>query len=300
MRRALLCAVWIAAGLILGTTRAVAAAEPPVILVPPFENMSGIKAMINYEVETGSDPDRPKRVFRVDRYTEAPRAILEDVLGAIEGVKVLERKRVDALLLESEFGQLSGLVDSDKAVRMGQMLGANTIVMGTILDVRQDEKEFRGNGVHTKTSVVKTSIRIRVLDIKSGQVEYSNIVKGATTYRKSNFGGTGSSDVAYEVVEAALENLRADEKFQKAVFAKRTNKAADQETAGGIEIEFAPKPDNCDIEIDGKYLGGSPLKRTLPSGKEVKVTISKTGYKSWQKTITPEKGLRITPELARE
>ncbi len=36
------------------------------------------------------------------------------------------------MLVETEFGALSGLVDSDKAVKLGKMLDANLIVMGTI------------------------------------------------------------------------------------------------------------------------------------------------------------------------
>ena len=64
-----------------------------------------------------------------------------------------------------------------------------------------------------------------------------------------------------------------------------------------IEVDFSPKPENCDIEIDGKYVNGSPLKRRLQEGKEYKVRISKGGFKDWEGLIVPEKGLRITPEL---
>jgi len=270
------------------------------VLVPPFENLSKAKAMIDYEVGTSSDPDQPKKRFiHVDRYTEAPRSVLEDLLVGIEGVKVIERQRVDAVLQESQFSHLSGLVDTEKAVRMGKMLGANVIVMGTVEDVRSEDKRFSGYGVRTENTKVTASVRLRVIDIESGDVTYSNRYKGNATFMKSQFGGTSSSDVAYQVIEAALEPLKGDDQFRQAVFAKQLarNKLGDAAMTGQA-VEFAPKPDNCDLELDGNYVGGTPLKRALPVGKPVRVRITKAGFVPWEKTVVPEPGLRITPELA--
>lgn len=278
------------------------------ILVPPFENLSAARAMVNYEVATNSNPDHPKRSFRVDRYTEAPRAILEDILGEIEGINIVERQRVDAILLEADFGRFSGLVDPEKAVKLGKLLGANYIVMGSILDVRTTTTNFSGYGVRTKNAEVKSSIRLKVVDGETGKIVYSTITKGAVTYPSTQFGGVSSSDVAYEVLEDALEKLRADEKFKATIFAKKqkpsqviaATAAVSPPSTGTMEIEFSPKPDNCDIEIDGKYVGGSPVKRTMMTDKPVKVKISKAGYRSWEGIILPEAGLKVTPELVQE
>ncbi len=57
-----------------------------VVLVPPFENLSTAKSMITYQVPAGRDLGSPRSSFNVDRYTEAPRSILEDILGEIGGV----------------------------------------------------------------------------------------------------------------------------------------------------------------------------------------------------------------------
>lgn len=82
-----------------------------------FENHSKVHQNIAYDVgpRTGSES---KRSFMIDRLTEAPRSILENSLGNIGGITVVERKRVDSMLVETEFGALSGLVDSDKAVKL--------------------------------------------------------------------------------------------------------------------------------------------------------------------------------------
>jgi hypothetical protein len=274
-----------------------AAGQPIVVLVAPFENLSGVQAMTTYEVATGNDPDRPKRSFQIDRYTEAPRAILEDILLKFDGVKVVERQRVDSLLLESEFGRLSGLVDQEKAAKLGKMLGAKFIIMGTILDVRAQKKSFSGYGVATQNTQVSCGVRVRVMDIASGSVTISKIVRGSESFMTSQFGGTSDSDVAYSVIEAALNQLKEDDEFKTAIEQAGGKAESGSAAKGSIEIEFNPKPSNCDIEIDGKYVGGSPLKRTFAQGKKMKVRITKDGFTTWERTIVVEPDLHVTPEL---
>ena len=273
-------------------------ARKPVVLVPPFENQSKYHVNVGYEVATGNDPNQPKRHFTVDRYTEAPRSLFEDMLGNIEGVTIVERQRVDALLAESEFGRLSGLVDTEKALKLGKMLGANVIIMGTIVDIRDEKRDFKGYGIQTKNTEVICQIRVRMLDIEKGTVRFTKIVKGSKTYTESSFGGTSSSDRNFAAIEVTLQQLESDSQFRKALLGGKAGATAEN-SDGLVEVEFAPKPENSDIEIDGKYVGGSPLKRRMPAAKEVKVRISKGGYESWTGVIVPEAGLRITRELGR-
>jgi hypothetical protein len=133
---------------------------------------------------------------------------------------------------------------------------------------------------------------VRVLEIETGKIAFSKTVRGSETYSKSTYGGTKSSDRHFAAVKAAVAKVAADEAFKAAV---RGKKAAKEE--GLVEVEFAPKPDNCDIEIDGKYVGGSPLKKKLKPGTDYKVRISKAGHKEWTGVITPEAGLKVAREL---
>jgi curli biogenesis system outer membrane secretion channel CsgG len=267
-------------------------AKKPVVLVPPFENLSKHHENIFLEVATNNNPKAPKRKWQVDRYSEAPRAFFENALSNVGGVTIVERQRVDQLLVEGQFGQ-SGFVDQKKAIEFGKLIGANTIAMGTIADVREETKSFKGYGVETENVVVTAQVRVRVLDIETGEVVYSKILKGSKTYTKTSFGQTKSSDRNFAAIEAAIETLGEDPKFKAALLGKGADAAAD----GLIEVEFAPKPDNCDIEIDGKYVGGSPLKRKLKAGTEYKIRISKSGFVEWTGVIAPEAGLKITREL---
>ncbi len=277
---------------------AVVKGRKPVVLVPPFENQSKQHENIVYEVGTGIDPNKPKRRFTVDRYTQAPRTLIENVLGNMEGVTIVERQRVDTLLAESEFGQLSGIVDSEKAIKLGKLLGANLIVVGTIVNISDETKKFNGYGITTENTQVTCQMRFRLLEIETGEVTFSKVVKGSKSYSKSSFGQTKNSDRNFAAIEATIEKMAEDADFRAAIFGKKTKSDAES-TSGLIEVDFSPKPENCDIEIDGKYVGGSPVKRRLKSGMEYKIHISKSGYKDWTGTIVPEAGLRITRELER-
>jgi hypothetical protein len=124
----------------------------------------------------------------------------------------------------------------------------------------------------------------------------SKIVRGSVSYSSSNFGGVEDSDVAYSVIESTLESLRDDSEFKTAV---ATGQSGGSGKLTNVEVDFSPIPENSDIEIEGTYVGGSPLKKTLPAGKPVKLRIAKAGYKAWETTITPEDGMRITKELER-
>ena len=176
------------------------------------------------------------------------------------------------------------------------MLGANLIVMGTITDIREETSNFEGFGIKTENMDVVCTIRIRLLDNK-GEVQFSKLFKGSKTYAKSSFGGKKSSDRNFAAIEVVLEKIGEDPRFRAAVLGRKVEPSSSAAADDLIEVDFSPKPENCDIEIDGKYVNGSPLKRRLQEGKEYKVRISKGGFKDWEGVIVPEKGLRITPEL---
>lgn len=264
----------------------------PIVLIPPFENNSTVHQKVPYEVGVSAKGGR--KTFMVDRLTEATRSKLETIVANIPGVTVVERKRLDSMLAESEYGAMSGLVDSDKAVKLGRHLGAHLLVMGTITDIREDKRTFKGFGIDTEQLVVKCSIVVRMITIETGVQSFNKEYTESKTYTKSTNGKSDSNDRAYASVELAIEAVGKDAAFKAALLGKDPEGV----DTGSVEIEFAPKPDNCDIIIDGNYVGGSPLKRSLVTKKAVKIQIIKDGYKTWEGTIIPEKGLKITRELS--
>ena len=130
------------------------------------------------------------------------------MLGNIDGITIVERQRVDSLLVEAEFGRMSGLVDSEKALKLGKMVGAELIVLGTITDLHDEVAKFQGYGIKTENTDVICQIRVRLLEIETGKVRFSKMVKGLKKFSKSTFGGTSSNDRYFAAVEAALSAAR--------------------------------------------------------------------------------------------
>ncbi len=267
---------------------AVPVAGPHAIMVAPFENLSAAKAMVTYEAATSADPNNPKRTFTVDRYSEAPRGILEDLLTKQKGVTVIERQRVDALLQEQQF---SGLSDPNQATALGKLVGAQYLVMGTVQDVAARAKEFSGYGVQIRNTTVTASVRVRVIDIETGQVIASTIVNGSEAFTTSQFGGVADTDVAYRVITAAMTKLKDDTEFMTKLVGKAP-------VSGDLtDVTFAPSPKNCDVLIDGVFVGTSPTDVPLMPNKAVKVTIRHGGYVDWENSILPRAGLKVAPDL---
>lgn len=258
------------------------------IMVAPFENLSQAKAMVTYEAATSPDTNSPKRTFTVDRYSEAPRGVLEDILTKQSGLTVIERQRVDSILQEQQF---SGLSDPKQATLLGKMVGAQYIVMGTVQDVAARVKEFNGYGVAVRNTVVTASVRVRVIDLETGAVVASATLEGSEAFTASQFGGTADSDVAYKVITAALRKIKDDAEFMNKITGKTP-------TVGDVvEVSFAPTPNNSDILIDGVFVGTSPSTVPMTPNKAVKVTIRHSGYAEWENTVMPRAGLKVSPEL---
>jgi TolB-like protein len=178
----------------LGSTEALQAAAYPngagkIVIVAPFENLSSSRGL-----------------------SEAPRSILENIIFELGGTPV-ERTRLDAILKEQQFGHFSGLVDRRTAISLGKMLNARYIITGTIEKVSSETKNFSGYGIKTTQKIISTSIRIRMMDLETGEIVFSRSLQGEIPYLSSTYGSEASDNPAYEVIKEALKALYDDQKL---------------------------------------------------------------------------------------
>lgn len=93
---------------------------------------------------------------------------------------VVERERLDAVCDELSF-DMSGLVDQSSAARVGRMLGAQYILIGSLngLSTRRSDAEIVGIG--NKNAQVYAHISMRVVEVETGSVVLTGRGNGRAT-----------------------------------------------------------------------------------------------------------------------
>jgi len=76
---------------------------------------------------------------------------LESELVKIEGLKVVERNKIDELLKEQKL-QMSGFIEEDYLIDVGKMLGAKQVVLGSIGRITDDYYTITAKLVDVETS----------------------------------------------------------------------------------------------------------------------------------------------------
>ena len=269
-----------------------------IFLIAPFENISGTVALFDYEFIPNSNGSAGVKRIRIDRYSEAPRSILEDIIlgfdsKEFEGIEVVERQRLDSMLLETQFIQSNNL-DASNAFKIAKKLNANALVIGTVQHVNSEDKFFEGYGIKTFTTIISASVRVRVIDIATSKIMYSEVFKGEKSYSQNGFGGVESADVAYEVIDSALAGLKESERFKRIFnFKKKSAKT------GLIQVKFQPDPDRTSVHIDGRFRKTTPCILELESGIEVNLKLEHPDRQIWNTKIIPEEGMVIDPVLGK-
>ena len=89
------------------------------------------------------------------------------------GINVVERKKLDAVIQEQAF-HASGNVDTQTAVNIGKMLGANVILLGTINKLGVDKNSVRvADSTITRYNAV-AEVNIRAVNIQTGAILFSD------------------------------------------------------------------------------------------------------------------------------
>jgi hypothetical protein len=183
-------------------------------MVMPFENLSSVHQIVDYQLPDAGGKHAGKNFAQVDRFCEAPREDLEELISnSVPGVSIVERQRADSILQEQEFGGLKGVSDPDKAVAAGKLVGANTIAIGTIDQIASSVKEFHGDGIDVIDRTTTASVHIRIIDIEQGIVIAQKRFKGDNMVRLSSRGDKVDIDSEFDAVKAALDKVKDDPAF---------------------------------------------------------------------------------------
>jgi len=92
--------------------------------------------------------------------------------------RVFERGKLNSIVNEQGFQNLSGLVDPSTVVQLGKMIGVNYIITGSLTDVsRSGSGKINIAGIGIGSSSVRVVLTVRIIDVTTGEILYSVVEK---------------------------------------------------------------------------------------------------------------------------
>jgi hypothetical protein len=104
-----------------------------------------------------------------------------------------------------------------------------------------------------------------------------------------------NGDIPLDPTKFALHTTSKSETSTVPVQPPTTTPAADlgNGTDSGLPtVEIKSTPDGAEITVDEKYMGSTPSALRLSAGDH-KIKLEKSGFKSWEKTLTVSSGGKI-------
>ncbi len=153
------------------------------VLAPSFVHAATAKpvlAVLKFQDETGAMPFQGG-IGRVVTN------MLASELAARDAFTVVERRKLRAVFEEQDLAE-SGLLKPGEGAKIGELTGAQYLVMGTITAFQPDtETKVSGGGLFGRARVEQTNhgsylaLNLRVVDTSSGEVSYARTIEGHTS-----------------------------------------------------------------------------------------------------------------------
>lgn len=144
------------------------------------ESAKPILAVMKFQDETGAMPFQGG-IGRVVTN------MLASEIAARDAFTVVERRKLRAVLEEQDLAE-SGLLKPGDGAKIGQLTGAQYLVMGTITAFQPDtETKVSGGGLFGRARVEQTNrgsylaLDLRVVDTSTGEVSYARTIEGHTS-----------------------------------------------------------------------------------------------------------------------
>lgn len=218
--------------------------------------------------------------------------LLSTLLAETGQVQVVDREKLKNVIQEQSL-ILSGLVDQPStAVRVGRLVGADWLVTGSLLSVESVQTTFSGYGLTSEQTIFKLVGAVQALNITTGKIEFARVLESQQTVLSTSYLQVKPADVERELVREFLG--KAAQELLKAVTASGTIEPTAQ-----VLVHFESVPAGADIEVDGLYVGATPLDLRLTEGVH-QVAITKGGFRAWEKRIRAYEGLNVNVTLAPE
>lgn len=213
---------------------------------------------------------------------------LTSYINARDDFQVVERTKLKSIITEHGFNT-SGLVDqTDSAVELGKLLGAEYILTGSLINLDIEEKSFSGYGITSKSVTLTLECNIKLISINTGAILVSDIYSSSNSYQNHS-----ASSIRIDLRGKARELMRniAHDFAKDLESINKVEKEKDQ-----VFVEFISTPAGASIEIDGVYYGNTPTRLAVSKGLH-RVVISLGGYETWDKMVNFSEGFVVDANL---
>lgn len=219
------------------------------------------------------------------------------------------------------------LSDNTSALRLAQNLGADYILIPSIISYGTEKKNYTGNGVTTQNISYKLRVSYKIVEGGEGGAVRGGTVTSEKNIRQTPDLQTDSSDVVNELLDDAAQQLAdaivTSAKSLPAQVAKAAmvhfNVActmADPRQQPILISAIGVTPDNhvvtnnqpiavqaldVTVELDGVALGSAPGSFQARPGLH-KMRLSREGFDSWERTINVYDGqeLRVALQMSNQ
>jgi len=222
-----------------------------VLIIVLFVSCSGFSEELPRVAVIGFDSTASGYLWNINSdLSKAATDLMINALISTNSFRVFERIKLDAILQEQDFQSYSGRVDPTTAVKIGNMLGVDTIVAGSITNiVYKKSRGIKIGPVSMKKSSASVTMMVRAINVTTGEIIFSEVKKGTTSKSGASIrlpfaGGLGLSSESVTDIFSAIEDI-----------------------CGQVAVEFAAK-----AQIDTSISASMPLE-----GYVVKVNSTSSG-----------------------
>lgn len=143
--------------------------------------------------------------------------MLANELSSTGSFRVVERSKLERVLEEQNLAA-SGRVRAGTGARIGELTGAQYLVMGTVTSYEENVRNtggglsFKGVSLGGKSNDAYVAVDIRVVNAETGEIDYSRTIEGRSSgggVRVGVFRGGFGGNLAHEENTPAGKAIRA-------------------------------------------------------------------------------------------
>lgn len=178
---------------------------------------------------------------------------------------LMERQKMNSVLKEMEF-QLSDCTSDECAIEIGQMIGVEKMVAGSVSKVGE-----------------YYTVSTRIIDVETGRIELTGIV---------DMEGTIGQVLTKAIPSVAKQLCQIEEPGY--------DTAVNQKNVGYIKI--GSSPEQASVFVNNRLIGITPITVELEPKVENMIRVAKTNYAPWQKiyVVDASEVVEINVRMTRE